>query len=360
MPEPGREDDAFDAAWAAREDGFEDDAFEDEDWGDPAPPPAPAGDAETWTVTDDEVGLSVLQLLGDRLHDVPTSQLRDLVRYEGALWNDRPTGINQTLSAGDTLTVYPAGLERIRPRKLKGFLVVHEDDDLLVVDKPAGVAVEAERGDDARPFKAAILHHLRGAQLRPRLVHRLDRETSGLLLVAKHRRALVHLTRQFEQREVEKEYVALVKGRPADDEPAGEIDRPLAPRSKRGRGKVEDAKPARSRWECVESFRHHAFVRVFPLTGRQHQVRQHLALLGWPIVGDGLYGDGKPLLLSALKPGDYNTRKGREEKPLMGRMALHARRLVFLNLAGARVEVEAELPKDLRTSLARLRKYDAR
>lgn len=353
-----------DADWDDEGEAFDWQAGDDDDWdgdGYDAPPAAPEGDAEQWEVEGDEAGLTVLQLLSDRLYDVPTAPLRNLVRYGGLLWNGHQTGLNQTLSAGDQLEVWTAGLERIAPRKLKGFTVLHEDDDLLVVDKPAGVAVEAERGDDARPFKAAILHHLRGAPVRPRLVHRIDRETSGLLLIAKTRAALAHLTRQFEARVVEKEYVALVKGRPSDDEQGGEIDRPLAPRTKRGRGRVEEAKPARSRWELIEAFRRHSFLRVFPLTGRQHQVRQHLALLGWPIVGDSLYGDGKPLLLSELKPpGDYHTGKGQQEKPLLGRMALHARRLVFEDLHGQRVEVESELPKDFRTSLARLRKFDAR
>jgi RluA family pseudouridine synthase len=308
-------------------------------------------------IGDAQAGLTVLQVLGDRFHDVPTSQLRELVRLEGVLRNERPPGPNQRLEVGDRLEVWPAGLVPLTPTPLRGFAVLHEDEHLLVCDKPAGVSVEADRGDEARPLKAALLHHLRGGPpVRPRVAHRLDKDTSGVIVIAKSRQALAHLTRQFEEHSVQKEYLAIVSGRTR--EAGGEIDRPLAPRAKRGRGRTEDAKPARSTWEVVEQFRRHTLMRVRPLTGRQHQVRQHLAALGVPIVCDHLYGSGKPLLLSNLKPGDYNTRRGREEKPLLGRLGLHAHRLAFQDLSGQRVEVEAEPPKDFQTALARLRKYD--
>lgn len=317
----------------------------------------------TLEVSAEEAGMTVLALLAERLPDVPTAQLKHLVQEGGVALNERRCGCGQTLSHGDLLEVEAEGLERIEPAQLPGFSVLYEDAQVLACMKPAGVAVEAERGEDARPFRAAVLHHLvsthpEGELPRPRVVHRLDKDTTGVVLVAKSKEALSDLTRQLEERQVQKDYLALVLGHVQRDE--GEIDVPLpdptAPR--RGRAGGRPLVEARTRWQVVERFHTHTLLRCHPLTGRQHQLRQHLAGVGHPLAVDPQYGGGERLLLSGIKRGYRPKGKG-DERPLLGRLSLHAERIAFRSPAtGELVTVEAPVPDDLAVALRQLRKWD--
>lgn len=307
-----------------------------------------------------EAGQTVLAALAERLPDVPTAHLRHLVQDGGVVLNGQRCGPGQALGEGDRLEVEADDLERIEPAPLPGFAVLHEDAQVLACLKPAGVAVEAERGDDERPFKAAILHHLlAGADgrppPRPRVVHRLDKDTTGVVLVAKTKEALADLTRQLEERRVHKDYLALVLGAVKQDQ--GEVDLPLPDPTAPRRGGAPRLE-ARTRWEVVERFHTHTLLRCHPVTGRQHQIRQHLAAAGHPLAVDPLYGGGAALLLSKVKRG-YRPKAQGEERPLLGRLSLHAERIVFRSPAtGEAVEVVAPLPEDLEVTLRQLRKWD--
>ena len=159
------------------------------------------------------------------------------------------------------------------------------------------------------------------------------------------------------KRQVQKDYLALVTGVVLRD--AGEIDRPLedagAPASRRGPKTLVEA---HTRWEVVERFQTHTLLRCHPLTGRQHQIRQHLAAVGHPLAVDPQYGGAAQLLLSKIKRGYRAPSKG-EERPLLARLSLHAHRIVFASPAsGQPVEVVAPLPDDLEVALRQLRKWD--
>jgi RluA family pseudouridine synthase len=232
--------------------------------------------------------------------------------------------------------------------------VLHEDEHLIVIGKPAGLLVIPDRYDRSIPN----LHDLLVADGEAAwVVHRLDRETSGVIVFGRTAEAHADLNAQFEGREVRKRYLALCRGG-ANDE-AGTIDLPLAhhPRID-GRMVVDRAhgKESVTDYRIVERFAGYVLVEASPRTGRTHQIRVHLAEQRLPIVADPVYGDREPFRLSAIKRG---YREGAEpEKPLLSRTALHAASLEFRHPgSGTTVQFEAELPKDMRSALQALRKY---
>lgn len=203
------------------------------------------------------------------------------------------------------------------------------------------------------------------ADPRVRVVHRLDKDTSGVLLFAKHAGAQRHLSHQFQDNTIEKEYLALVAGRPVSRE--GDIDAPLAPHPTSPRRMAvvrHGGRPARTLWAVQEEFRGFTLLRVFPRTGKTHQIRVHLQSIGLPLAIDPLYNAprgrgpaGPPgLLLSSFKRG-YRPVAGETERPLIDRLTLHAEKLRFFSPDGWRVELVAPPPKDFRAAVAMLRKY---
>jgi 23S rRNA pseudouridine1911/1915/1917 synthase len=219
--------------------------------------------------------------------------------------------------------------------------IVFEDARLLVLDKPAGIVVHPGAGTRSGTLVNALLHHVQdlsgiGGVLRPGIVHRLDRGTSGLLVVAKDDESHRSLARQFAGRSVEKEYLALVVGVPEPRE--GTIDKPIARHPvHRQRMAIRDGgRAARSDYRVVEALDGAALVRVRIHTGRTHQIRVHLRSLGTPVAADPVYG-GKPL--------------GGLTRP-----ALHAARLVFTHPgSGERLEFVSPLPPDIEVALNQLR-----
>ncbi len=239
--------------------------------------------------------------------------------------------------------------------------ILHEDDDILVIDKPAGLPCVPQRHGGRETVLTVLADTIElppGQKLR--LVHRIDRDTSGILVLAKTVDAQRTLTEQFMARTTAKTYVALVCGSP--DEPAGRIDAPIGEL----RGEVvrvcinpKRGKPAVTEWELIERFVGYALLRCRPLTGRQHQIRLHLQLAAMPLAVDTLYGGGSGLLLSSFK-ADYNASRSHEERPLIGRLSLHAESIELNHPStGQRMRWEAALPKDFRAALNQLRKHAA-
>ena len=229
--------------------------------------------------------------------------------------------------------------------------ILHEDDDCLVVDKPAGLVVHPAPGHPTGTLVNALLA-LRpevagvGSERKAGIVHRLDRDTSGCLLVAKHDRAHEILSRQFAQRTVEKRYWAWTWGHM--DGESGEIDLPLGrSRSDRQRmsSRTRHGRPAVTRWRVLERYPVGEWLEVAPETGRTHQIRVHLAEAGHPVIGDARYGGGP-----TRARGFHGPQRPLAERvaAAAARQALHARSLVFERPSdGRRMRVEAPLPADL-------------
>jgi len=241
--------------------------------------------------------------------------------------------------------------------------ILWQNADALAIAKPAGLATipgRAEADSALERIAAQLKLPASGsADPRVRVVHRLDKETSGVLLFAKHTAAQRHLSHQFQNNLVNKQYLALVRGRPVAQE--GEIDGPIGPHPTSPLKMTilrHGGRPAKTLWRVEELFRDYASLRVFPKTGKTHQIRVHLQSIGLPLAVDTLYnsGVGERLFLSTFKRG-YRTKPGEEERPLIGRLTLHAERIHFVDMEGNPVEVISELPKDFRATLSMLRKY---
>jgi RluA family pseudouridine synthase len=232
--------------------------------------------------------------------------------------------------------------------------VIHEDDALLVFDKPSGLLVAPDRWDKDRPNLMAQVHARLGHGIAN--VHRLDADTSGVLLCAKTKAALDFLSGQFQAKSAEKLYLALVVGEPASAQFV--VDLALQPDESRPglmRAVKKKGRTSRTLFAVRERFRGFAWLECRPQTGRTHQIQVHLAAKGLPILGDPFYGDGTQLLLSNLKRG-YKHRA--QERPLVDRLALHASELVVTHpLTHERVTLRAPLPHDLGVALKYLRRF---
>ena len=238
-----------------------------------------------------------------------------------------------------TATLPPAGEAGPEAERIP-LTIVYQDEDVIVVDKAAGLTVHPAPGHATGTLVNALLALVPelaevGERLRPGIVHRLDRDTSGLLVVARNERARADLVRQLKQREVSKTYLALVRGVPTP--PQGTIEAPIGrhPRNRKKMAVVAGGREAETRYRLREEIDGMSLLEVEPVSGRSHQIRVHLAAIGHPVVGDGVYG---------------------KRSEIVGRQFLHAWRLAFdLPSSGRRVEFESPLPADLRAALARLR-----
>jgi 23S rRNA pseudouridine1911/1915/1917 synthase len=231
--------------------------------------------------------------------------------------------------------------------------VVYEDADVLVVNKSAGMVVHVGAGVSSGTLVNALLHHIKalssaGGEQRPGIVHRLDKMTSGLVVVAKNDAAHRGMSEQFKSREVHKTYVALVHGRVAAD--SGQIARAVGrDPHRRTRMKAGGIAPreALTKYRVLRRFANYTLVEAMPQTGRTHQIRVHLASLGHPVVGDTTYGAPAKL------------RFGGSEEPTLTRTFLHAARLAFAHpVTGAPLQFEAPLPGELAAYLARVESHE--
>ena len=251
-------------------------------------------------------------------------------------------------------------------RKFWEIPILFEDEYLFALDKPGGLLTSPDRYDPQRPNLMKLLHAaIAGGKpwARERRLdylmnaHRLDFETSGVILLAKTKPALVALADLFGSEKPLKQYAALVQGSPTQDK--FEVDAGLAPHPVRtGLMRVDPKNGKRSRtvFEVLEKFSGWTLLRCEPFTGRTHQIRVHLRHAGLPIVGDELYG-GKPLWLSRLKP-DYRLKPGHTERPLISRVALHAEQLTLPHpVTGQTLTITAPWPKDLKVAVKYLRRF---
>jgi len=217
--------------------------------------------------------------------------------------------------------------------------IVYEDADLIVIDKPAGLAVHPAPGTPSHTLVNAILNYLPGIakdadSLRPGIVHRLDKDTSGLILVAKNRAAQANLSDQFKNRTVKKTYMVLVKGKLTPEKGVIEADIGRDPHHRQRMAVVADGREARTDYRVVRYCGNYTLLEIKPETGRTHQIRVHLAAIGYPVVGDSTYGVATKAL---------------------SRQFLHAGKIGFnLPSSGAYVEFESPLPPDLAKALAEI------
>ena len=231
-------------------------------------------------------------------------------------------------------------------------LLIIENDDFIALNKPSGLLSIPDREGKEISLKN-LLQEKYGKIL---TVHRLDRDTSGLIVFAKNEATHKHLSLQFEGRLTKKIYAGLVIGSPSENK--GSINLPLAENmvqrgvmivNRRGKESLTD-------YEVLQDFSIYSFMQFQIHTGRTHQIRVHMKEIGHPIVCDAVYGDGKPVLISALKKKFNLSKNELEERPILGRLALHAFQLAFKDVNGKLIELEAPLHKDMRATLQQLEK----
>ncbi len=302
------------------------------------------------------------------------AQVQHLIAGGHALVDGRPAKPSQPVRPGQriTLSIPPPHPPTAIPQALP-LDIVFEDGDLLVVNKPRGLVVHPAAGHREGTLVNALLYHrphLRsvGGKERPGLVHRLDKDTSGLLLVAKTPEVHAALSAQFARREIEKRYLALVHGVPKRE--TGEIDAAVGRHAgdrKRMGVQTRKGREAVTVYRVVERLGDHALVELTPKTGRTHQLRVHLAYLGHPILGDPVYGGRRERARRAsesrvagrgsrVQPVSSDSGPGTRDSGLAIRQMLHAWRLAFRHpRTGEGVQFEAPLPADFTAMLASLR-----
>ncbi len=302
----------------------------------------------------DDAGLRLDVFLARRMPDWSRSALQRLIRAGRVTVGSRPARkAGEEIHAGARIRVQAEREElHATPEELP-LDIVHEDDDLLVVNKSAGMVVHIGAGVKSGTLVNALLHHVRqlssaGGKQRPGIVHRLDQLTSGLVVVAKNDAAHRALAAQFKGREVRKTYLGLVHSRVAKD--SGEIRQPIGRdpvRRTRMKAGGIGAREALTRYVVQRRFHHFTLLEAQPHTGRTHQIRVHLAWLGHPIVGDTTYGAPGKLRLAG------------REVPTLPRTFLHAAELEFHHPRdGHPVSLRAALPVDLAAFLERISAED--
>ncbi|MCC7138691.1 MAG: RluA family pseudouridine synthase [Planctomycetes bacterium] len=323
--------------------------------------------AFTFTVNLPEVGARLDALLRAHYPWKSRQHFQRMIDRGDVTLNGEVRKASVRVRKGDQVAVrIPVPADAPERESAEGLVVLYEDEALVAIDKPSGVTAHpVGRIRHGTLINALHARYRRvgpdadGEDVVPRLAHRLDKDTSGVLLVVKDRRLDAVVTRAFHRREVEKTYLALVRGVPARGE--GVVDTPIGPapdaQTKLEMTVREDGMPSRTRWRVREAFAGFALLEVEPKTGRTHQIRVHLRSIGHPIVADHLYGDVRPLRASTVDPAVPDT----EDEILLDRLALHAHRLVLRHPStGATLRVESPVPADLGRALDGLRRLSAR
>jgi 23S rRNA pseudouridine1911/1915/1917 synthase len=234
--------------------------------------------------------------------------------------------------------------------------IIAETENWVAINKPSGLLSIPDR--EGKEVSLKVLLKEKYGEIFT--VHRIDRDTSGLIVFAKNEAAHKHLNKQFEDRQTKKIYQGLVIGSPAMV--SGSIEAPLMEHPALNGTMIvhRKGKEALTDYEVLTDFGIFSLLQFRIHTGRTHQIRVHMKDLGYPIVCDPLYGDGKPLLLSAVKSKFKLSKNELEERPILGRLALHAYQLSFTDMDGKIIELEAPLHKDMRATLQQLAKRKKR
>jgi 23S rRNA pseudouridine1911/1915/1917 synthase len=234
------------------------------------------------------------------------------------------------------------------------FEILADTPDFVVVNKPAGLLSIPDRTQSEPSLKDRLIEKYGTIYT----VHRLDKGTSGIILFAKNEEAHKYLSQQFEARTTKKIYQGLVMGKWPDA--TGLMDEPIGEHfSHKGEMMITaKGKPSQTEYTVLENFRAFTWMQFQIFTGRTHQIRVHCKHKGHPIVCDELYGDGKPVLLSAVKRRFKLSKNEEEERPILQRLGLHAYQLCFTGTDGTLHQLEAPLPKDLKALLQQLRKWN--
>lgn len=293
-----------------------------------------------------DAGKRLDQVIHERLPQFSRSRIQEWIRGGRVLVNGGERRASYLLRPDDSIDVEPAEPAPLRATAEDLPLrILYEDEDLLAIDKPAGMVVHAGAGVHSGTVVNALLHRFEalsstGGPLRPGIVHRLDRYTSGVLLAAKNDRAHQALAAQFAGRRVEKVYLALVHGTVKPE--SGRIERPIARdpvRRTRMTARLSEGRAARTEYRVLRRFGKFTLLEVRIGTGRTHQIRVHLSSLGHPVVGDTTYGAPAKI----------------EGRPPLGRYFLHAHRIRFRQPTnGEEVTVEAPLAPELESWMAAL------
>ncbi|WP_263358726.1 RluA family pseudouridine synthase [Acidicapsa ligni] len=327
-------------------------------------------EVETYLVPVEVAGWRLDQFLVGELDGVSRSRVQQLIEQGDILVEGKREKASFKLRGGEAVTVH--GQQHVEPLHAHPedipLEIVYEDDDLAVVNKPAGMMVHAGSGatDEARSggtLVNALLHHFKqlsgiGGELRPGIVHRLDKETSGLILIAKNDAAHEALAEMFASREVVKTYIALVHGVLPEDGATimAPISRDTVRRTRMTTRRLEGARHAVSHYRVVSRlenrFGKFTLTRVRIETGRTHQIRVHMASISHPVVGDSLYGAPAKILSLPLS----STRKAPIEKLELGRNFLHAAELEFTHpISRKQIKLSAPMPNELESFLVQLK-----
>lgn len=324
----------------------------------------PLAEPQLLVVPPEESGKRLDVFLAERYPYHSRMSLRRAISAGGVLVNGRQVRPACKLQSGKQVSV------RLPEQQPEGPIpeaipldILFEDPHFAVINKPPGMVVHPARGHWKGTLTAALAHHFEslsdvGGPVRPGVVHRLDRDTSGVIIVAKTNRAHFALSQQFEDRVTEKEYLTIVVGQPDRDRDVIEAPIGIHPyqREKMAiRAGHPTSKPARTFYEVLERFDGFALVRVFPKTGRTHQIRVHLAHIGNPVLCDKQYGGRSRITLGDIR------REPTDETVLLERQALHAHRLKVAHpVTRAPQEFFAPLPADIQRVLDALRQFRAR
>jgi 23S rRNA pseudouridine1911/1915/1917 synthase len=320
---------------------------------------------QQFIVAPEQAGRRLDVFLADELPTLSRATLRRAIDAGYVRVDEVISKPSHRLRAGGHVVVQQVNVPREGPAPQEiPLTVLHEDDAIIVVDKPAGMIVHPAKGNWEGTLASALAHHFgglsgRGGPTRPGIVHRLDRETTGVIVVAKNDQAHDALAGQFKARQVEKEYLAVVVGVPdrdrdVIDEPIG--DHPTHREKKAIRREDASGRPAVTTYEVLERFSGFALIRARPKTGRTHQIRIHLAHVGFPVLCDRLYGGRSRITERELR--DRSSSNEPHESTLLERQALHAHRLTLIHpTTDDRVTFEAPLPADMLRVLAALRQW---
>jgi 23S rRNA pseudouridine1911/1915/1917 synthase len=312
-------------------------------------------DSRLLIVSDDSAGLRIDAYLASNLEGISRSRIQKSIEAGDILVNELAVRSGYKIRAGDAIEIDispPPPLDLVpEPIPLN---IVYEDDDLVVVDKPAGLVVHPGAGNWSGTLANGLIYHfdrLSGGAgtLRPGIVHRIDKDTSGLLVVAKNDRAHELLAEEFQSRRVSKVYLALVYGVVASD--TGEIDARIG-RSSNNRIRMAVVKEphgrtARTSFEVIRRFKEFTLLRVRIATGRTHQIRVHMAHIGRPVIGDAVYGSGRE--------NDIKDKLVRRSVTALGRHFLHSTELSLNHpTSGQTVRFTSDLPTELAAFLSKL------